>query len=213
MQAIYVAADDITDPGPPRHTTFAHLAATHGASRPDLGAGHLPCGGTRRDSTSRSSTLIHRQEVTTTPRRRVKRILQRYNELQDIIAILGHRRAAERTRFCAGRARRIQRFALPEPAGRRAVHRQPGSVVPLSRRSSPSGRSPTATTTTCREQRSSSAAASRTSRRRPPAEPVGRLHGGPVHCGLRALRVSKQRPQSPSRDVSASAGTCRSVHA
>ncbi|MGH3481813.1 MAG: F0F1 ATP synthase subunit beta, partial [Nocardioidaceae bacterium] len=107
MQAIYVPADDITDPAP--HTTFAHLDATTVLSRPISELGIYPAVDPL-DSTSRilDPQYIGQEHYDTA--QEVKRILQRYNELQDIIAILGIDELSEEDRVLVGRARRIQRF-------------------------------------------------------------------------------------------------------
>lgn len=107
VQAIYVPADDITDPAPA--TAFAHLDATIVLSRAITELGIYPA----VDPLASSSRILDAQfigerhyKVVTA----VQRILQRYKELQDIIAILGMDELAEEDKLVVGRARRIQRF-------------------------------------------------------------------------------------------------------
>ncbi len=111
LQAIYVPADDITDPAP--HTTFAHLDATTVLSRPISELGIYPAVDPL-DSTSRilDPRIIGDEHYDTA--RAVQQVLQRYNDLQDIIAILGIDELSEEDRLIVGRARRIQRF-LSQP--------------------------------------------------------------------------------------------------
>jgi F-type H+-transporting ATPase subunit beta len=129
MQAIYVPADDITDPAP--HTTFAHLDATTVLSRPISELGIYPAVDPL-DSTSRilDPQYIGQEHYDTA--QEVKRILQRYNELQDIIAILGIDELSEEDRVLVGRARRIQRFLSQNFFVAEQFTGQPGSYVPLS---------------------------------------------------------------------------------
>jgi F-type H+/Na+-transporting ATPase subunit beta len=129
MQAIYVPADDITDPAP--HTTFAHLDATTVLSRPISELGIYPAVDPL-DSTSRilDPQFIGQEHYDTA--QEVKRILQRYNELQDIIAILGIDELSEEDRVLVGRARRIQRFLSQNLLVAEQFTGQPGSVVQLS---------------------------------------------------------------------------------
>jgi F-type H+/Na+-transporting ATPase subunit beta len=107
MQAIYVPADDITDPAP--HTTFAHLDATTVLSRPISELGIYPAVDPL-DSTSRILDPRYIGEDHYAVAQRVKEILQRYKDLQDIIAILGIDELSEEDKILVGRARRIQRF-------------------------------------------------------------------------------------------------------
>jgi len=111
MQAIYVPADDITDPAP--HTTFAHLDATTVLSRNLASKGIYPA----VDPLDSTSTMLqpwivgdqHYQCA-----QNVKQTLQRYKELQDIIAILGLDELSEEDRLIVARARKIERF-LSQP--------------------------------------------------------------------------------------------------
>src|SRR5438477_1747363 len=111
MQAIYVPADDITDPAP--HTTFAHLEATTVLSRSIAELGIYPAVDPL-DSTSRILDARYIGDEHYNVAQRVKNILQRYKELQDIIAILGIDELSEEDRITVNRARRIQRF-LSQP--------------------------------------------------------------------------------------------------
>jgi F-type H+/Na+-transporting ATPase subunit beta len=129
MQAIYVPADDITDPAPA--TTFAHLDATTVLSRPISELGIYPAVDPL-DSTSRILDPQYIGQRHYDVAQEVKRILQRYNELQDIIAILGIDELSEEDRVLVGRARRIQRFLSQNLLVAEQFTGQPGSVVPLS---------------------------------------------------------------------------------
>src|SRR5207248_8478442 len=111
LQAIYVPADDITDPAP--HTTFAHLDATTVLSRPISELGIYPAVDPL-DSTSRILDARYLGDEHYNVAQQVKSILQRYKELQDIIAILGIDELSEEDRVTVNRARRIQRF-LSQP--------------------------------------------------------------------------------------------------
>src|SRR2546428_7790125 len=111
MQAIYVPADDITDPAP--HTTFAHLDATTVLSRPISEKGIYPAVDPL-DSSSRILDARYVGEEHYNVARRVQEILQRYKDLQDIIAILGVDELSEEDKVIVGRARKIERF-LSQP--------------------------------------------------------------------------------------------------
>jgi F-type H+-transporting ATPase subunit beta len=111
LQAIYVPADDITDPAP--HTTFTHLDATTVLSRSISEKGIYPAVDPL-DSTSRILDARYIGEEHYNVAQRVKNILQRYKELQDIIAILGVDELSEEDRVTVNRARRIERF-LSQP--------------------------------------------------------------------------------------------------
>ncbi len=111
VQAVYVPADDLTDPAPA--TTFAHLDATTVLSRKIAALGIYPAVDPL-DSTSRIlDPLVIGDEHYNTAMA-VKNILQRYNELQDIIAILGLEELSDEDRIVVHRARRVQRF-LSQP--------------------------------------------------------------------------------------------------
>jgi F-type H+-transporting ATPase subunit beta len=111
VQAVYVPADDLTDPAPA--TTFAHLDATTVLSRKIAELGIYPAVDPL-DSTSRilSPAVLGDEHYNTA--QRVKEILQRYKELQDIIAILGMDELSEEDKLVVSRARRVQRF-LSQP--------------------------------------------------------------------------------------------------
>ena len=111
LQAIYVPADDITDPAP--HTAFAHLDATTVLSRDIAALGIYPAVDPL-DSTSRILDPRYVGEEHYRVAREVQRILQRYKDLQDIIAILGVDELSEEDKVIVGRARKIQRF-LSQP--------------------------------------------------------------------------------------------------
>jgi len=111
VQAVYVPADDLTDPAPA--TTFAHLDATTVLSRKISELGIYPAVDPL-DSTSRilSPEIVGEEHYRCA--QRVKELLQRYNELQDIIAILGMDELSEEDKLVVHRARRVQRF-LSQP--------------------------------------------------------------------------------------------------
>jgi len=111
VQAIYVPADDLTDPAPA--TAFAHLDATTVLSRQIAELGIYPAVDPL-DSTSRILTAEVVGEEHFTVTREVQRILQRYKDLQDIIAILGMDELSEEDKLVVARARKIQRF-LSQP--------------------------------------------------------------------------------------------------
>ena len=128
MQAIYVPADDITDPAP--HTTFTHLDATTVLSRPISELGIYPAVDPL-DSTSRILDPRYIGENHFRVANRVKQILQRYKYLQDIIAILGIDELSEEDRILVGRARRIQRFLSQNTFVAKVFTGIDGSFVPL----------------------------------------------------------------------------------
>jgi F-type H+/Na+-transporting ATPase subunit beta len=111
VQAVYVPADDLTDPAPA--TTFAHLDATTVLSRKIAELGIYPAVDPL-DSTSRILSPAVIGEAHYNCAQRVKGILQRYKELQDIIAILGMDELSEEDKLVVHRARRVQRF-LSQP--------------------------------------------------------------------------------------------------
>jgi len=111
LQAIYVPADDITDPAP--HTTFAHLDATTVLSRQISELGIYPAVDPL-DSTSRILAARYVGEEHYNVAQEVQRVLQRYRDLQDIIAILGIDELSEEDKITVQRARKIQRF-LSQP--------------------------------------------------------------------------------------------------
>ena len=111
VQAVYVPADDLTDPAPA--TTFAHLDATTVLSRKIAELGIYPAVDPL-DSTSRilSPDVVGDEHYNCA--QRVKELLQRYKELQDIIAILGMEELSDEDKLAVSRARRVQRF-LSQP--------------------------------------------------------------------------------------------------
>ncbi|MDQ2748385.1 MAG: F0F1 ATP synthase subunit beta [Actinomycetota bacterium] len=129
MQAIYVPADDITDPAP--HTVFAHLDATTTLSRPISEKGIYPAVDPL-DSTSRILDAQYIGQEHYDVASRTKQILQRYKELQDIIAILGIDELSEEDKIIVGRARRIERFLSQNTFVAEQFTGIPGSFVPVS---------------------------------------------------------------------------------
>ncbi|MDQ1644101.1 MAG: F-type H+/Na+-transporting ATPase subunit beta [Cryptosporangiaceae bacterium] len=128
IQAIYVPADDITDPAP--HTTFAHLDATTVLSRAISDKGIYPAIDPL-DSTSRILDARYVGEEHYRVAARTKEILQRYKELQDIIAILGIDELSEEDKILVGRARRIERFLSQNTYAAEQFTGIPGSTVPI----------------------------------------------------------------------------------
>jgi F-type H+/Na+-transporting ATPase subunit beta len=128
MQAIYVPADDITDPAP--HTTFAHLDATTVLSRPISEKGIYPAVDPL-DSTSRILAAEYVGQEHYDVASRTKQILQRYKELQDIIAILGIDELSEEDKVIVGRARRIERFLSQNTFVAKNFTGLEGSFVPV----------------------------------------------------------------------------------
>jgi F-type H+-transporting ATPase subunit beta len=128
IQAVYVPADDLTDPSPA--TTFAHLDATVVLSRQIAELGIYPAVDPL-DSTSRQLDPLVIGEAHYNTARQVQAILQRYKELKDIIAILGMDELSEEDKLTVGRARKIQRF-LSQPFYVAEVFNDvPGKYVPL----------------------------------------------------------------------------------
>jgi F-type H+-transporting ATPase subunit beta len=128
VQAIYVPADDLTDPAPA--TTFSHLDATTVLSRQIAELGIYPAVDPL-DSTSRilDPRIIGDDHYDTA--RSVQGILQRYKELQDIIAILGMDELSEEDRMIVGRARKIQRFLSQPFHVAEQFTGSPGKYVPI----------------------------------------------------------------------------------
>jgi F-type H+-transporting ATPase subunit beta len=129
MQAIYVPADDYTDPAPA--TTFAHLDATTELSRDIASMGIYPA----VDPLSSTSRILDPRYIGQThydTAIRVKQILQRNKELQDIIAILGIDELSEEDKILVNRARRIQRFLSQNTYVAKQFTGIEGSTVPLS---------------------------------------------------------------------------------
>jgi F-type H+-transporting ATPase subunit beta len=129
MQAIYVPADDYTDPAPA--TTFAHLDATTELAREIASLGIYPA----VDPLTSTSTILDPRYIGQThydTAIRVKQILQRNKELQDIIAILGIDELSEEDKLIVNRARRIQRFLSQNTFVAKVFTGLEGSFVPVS---------------------------------------------------------------------------------
>jgi F-type H+-transporting ATPase subunit beta len=128
VQAIYVPADDLTDPAPA--TTFAHLDATTVLSRQISELGIYPAVDPL-DSTSRilDPNVVGQEHYQVA--RSVQQILQKYKDLQDIIAILGMEELSDEDKIVVGRARRIQRFLSQPFFVAEAFTNTPGKYVPL----------------------------------------------------------------------------------
>jgi F-type H+-transporting ATPase subunit beta len=128
MQAIYVPADDYTDPAP--HTTFTHLDATTNLERSISDKGIYPA----VDPLASSSRILAPEFVGPdhyNVASEVKRILQRYKDLQDIIAILGMDELSEEDKVTVGRARRIERFLSQNTYAAEQFTGIQGSTVPV----------------------------------------------------------------------------------
>ena len=128
VQAIYVPADDLTDPAPA--TTFSHLDATTVLSRQIAELGLYPAVDPL-DSSSRLLSPDRLGEEHYFIAREVQRILQRYKDLQDIIAILGMDELSDEDKLIVGRARRIQRFLSQPFFVAEAYTGMKGTYVPL----------------------------------------------------------------------------------
>lgn len=128
VQAVYVPADDLTDPAPA--TTFSHLDATTVLSRRIAEQGLYPAVDPL-ESSSRilEEDIVGREHVETA--RRVQEILQKYSELQDIIAILGMDELSEDDKKTVNRARKIQRFLSQPTFMAEKFTGIPGVYVPL----------------------------------------------------------------------------------
>jgi F-type H+-transporting ATPase subunit beta len=128
LQAIYVPADDYTDPAPA--TTFAHLDATTNLERSISDKGIYPA----VDPLASSSRILAPEFVGQehyAVAREVQRILQKYKDLQDIIAILGMDELSEEDKLTVNRARRIERFLSQNTYAAEQFTGVPGSTVPL----------------------------------------------------------------------------------
>ena len=128
IQAVYVPADDLTDPAPA--TTFTHLDATTVLSRDIASMGIYPAVDPL-DSTSRILTpeIVGQEHYDIA--RNVQKVLQRYKELQDIIAIMGMDELSDEDKLVVGRARRIQRFLSQPLFVSEKFNGFPGVYVPL----------------------------------------------------------------------------------
>ncbi|MBI3624180.1 F0F1 ATP synthase subunit beta [Candidatus Saccharibacteria bacterium] len=128
VQAVYVPADDLTDPAPA--TTFAHLDSTIVLSRALTELGLYPA----VDPLDSSSTILDPEivgEEHYQVAREVQRVLQRYKDLQDIIAILGMEELSDEDKQTVSRARRIQRFLTQPFFVAEVFIGKPGKYVPL----------------------------------------------------------------------------------
>ena len=128
IQAVYVPADDLTDPAPA--TTFTHLDATTVLSRDIASQGIYPAVDPL-DSTSRILTPDIVGEEHYTIARSVQKVLQRYKELQDIIAIMGMDELSEEDKTTVARARKVQRFLSQSFSVAEQFTGLPGKYVPL----------------------------------------------------------------------------------
>ena len=128
VQAVYVPADDLTDPAPA--TTFTHLDATTVLSREISAQGIYPAVDPL-ESTSRilSPEVLGRRHYDVA--RAVQKVLQRYKELQDIIAIMGMDELGEEDKFTVARARKVQRFLSQSFHVAEQFTGMPGQYVPL----------------------------------------------------------------------------------
>ena len=128
VQAVYVPADDLTDPAPA--TTFTHLDATTVLSREIASQGIYPAVDPL-DSTSRilSPEVVGQAHYEIA--RAVQRVLQRYKELQDIIAIMGMDELSEEDKLTVSRARKVQRFLSQSFSVAEQFTGMPGQYVPL----------------------------------------------------------------------------------
>ncbi|MCB7320216.1 F0F1 ATP synthase subunit beta [Lacrimispora sp. 210928-DFI.3.58] len=128
IQAVYVPADDLTDPAPA--TTFTHLDATTTLSREIASQGIYPAVDPL-DSTSRilSPEVVGQEHYNIA--RSVQKVLQRYKELQDIIAIMGMDELSEEDKLTVARARKIQRFLSQSFSVAEQFTGMPGQYVPL----------------------------------------------------------------------------------
>ena len=128
VQAVYVPADDLTDPAPA--TTFSHLDATTVLSRDIASQGIYPA----VDPLESTSRILSPEVVGTEHyeiARRVQQVLQRYKELQDIIAIMGMDELSEEDKLSVNRARKIQRFLSQSFSVAEQFTGMPGQYVPL----------------------------------------------------------------------------------
>ena len=171
VQAIYVPADDYTDPAPA--TTFAHLDATTNLSRAIVEIGIYPA----VDPLASSSRILDPRiigEEHYNVARNVKQVLQRYKDLQDIIAILGIDELSDDDKLSVSRARKIQKFLSQPFSWPSSSPARKASTCRSPTRCEASRRSWKASTITCRSRRSSWSGASRKrspTRRRPRLRP------------------------------------------
>ncbi len=193
VQAIYVPADDLTDPAPA--TTFTHLDAFIVLERNIVEKGIYPA----IDPLASSSRILDPSYIGErhyAVARRVQEILQRYRDLQDIIAILGVDELNEEDKLIVARARKIERFlSQPRSLSLRCSPGAPG-ITRASRIPFAASRSfATASGTTCLSRRSCTWARSRRPPRRPRSSPRKRDHRGSRR--LRELGYLCQRLGGP----------------
>ncbi|MEK7189421.1 MAG: F0F1 ATP synthase subunit beta, partial [Patescibacteria group bacterium] len=128
VQAVYVPADDLTDPAPA--TTFAHLDSTVVLSRPLSELGIYPA----VDPLDSSSTILDPNivgEEHYLVARQVQKVLQKYKDLQDIIAILGMEELSDEDKLTVSRARKIQKFLSQPFFVAETFTGRPGKYVPV----------------------------------------------------------------------------------
>ena len=146
IQAVYVPADDLTDPAPA--SVFAHLNATTTLSRAISEKGIYPA----VDPLDSTSTILKPDILGEEHYRRATEVqenLQRYKELQDIIAILGIDELSDEDKLAVNRARKIERFLCSRSSSPRSSPAATASTCRSPRRCAASARSSTASTTTC----------------------------------------------------------------
>jgi F-type H+-transporting ATPase subunit beta len=200
VQAIYVPADDLTDPAPA--TSFAHLDATTVLSR-DIAAKGIYPAVDPLDSTSRMLSPLIVGEEHYGVARRVQQVLQRYKALQDIIAILGMDELSEEDKLAVSRARKIERFLSSRSSSPKCSPARPAnwSTSPTPSRASRAWS--TASTITCPRLRSTwSARSTKRSRRARSSRP--RRHNS-VRLTLRS------RPQAGVSKGEAATGSRASI--
>ena len=150
VQAVYVPADDYTDPAPA--TTFGHLDSTIRLERQIVELGIYPA----VDPLASTSTVLdpqrRRRQEHYEVARGVQQTLQRYKDLQDIIAILGVDELSEEDKVTVDPARRLQRFLTPAVLRGRAFTGRPGKYVALKETVRSFRESSTASTTRCRSR-------------------------------------------------------------
>jgi len=164
VQAIYVPQTNLTDPAPA--TTFAHLDATTVLSRQIAELGIYPAVDPL-DSTSRILTPDVVGDEHYRVAREVQRILQKYKDLQDIIAILGMDELSDEDKLTVSRARKIQRFLSQPFFVAEAFTGQEGKYVKLEDTIKASMKSSRESTTTCRNRRFIWSAPSKRRRKKP----------------------------------------------
>jgi F-type H+-transporting ATPase subunit beta len=212
VQAIYVPADDITDPAPA--TAFAHLDATTVLSRQIAELGIYPAVDPL-SSTSRilDPNILGQEHYGVA--RAVQSILQRYKDLQDIIAILGMEELSDEDKITVARARKIQRFLSQPFFVAEQFTGAPGRYVKIADTVRASRRSSRASTTSCPSRRSTwwATSARRWTRprscARPPEWPISSRSNSPPPRGWSSPR---RWTRSWSRAARATSGCCPDTH-